>query len=425
VTTIEQDEAGSPTLSDFRLLIEDPPEGGYVDSTVPMGWCMSREAHDELIRRGAVNAQMVLVIAANRGSEAYPIWTAEEVTIVPFTAELEYISFVRPGLNRVFGMVVWEKNGDVKRLKRMIYNLGLQVDRWNGSMREYFLDAMEIDFERLHFIAQLDVDVPAEMFGSVPTGRRSNFVGKFYKGKPKNECQFFWRTVGSCIKVVPYMVVGFIVRLVQAVVLGFIGFRKTNFAAVVHPMKYGMFDVSEQVRYGHTNTWWTHDKRGEPREPYWWVLQPVSYVVLATALFAAGSIHVTKHHGKEAYVAPLWGWSWPQSLLVAVIVHAVVIVWFAAIFFLGLGAEHVVKRFKDRKMTPEKRAEEQRRRDQAEEKRKADRERAQTVFQRQLSGMVCDTSSKPVAVAALPKEKQTIHLRVKEYKTKHCKAYPR
>jgi hypothetical protein len=160
-------------------MVENPE---VKDVVIPLRWCVDRETLDELKDKGVQDPYLLLVIAQK--------YCAPEQKLVPFNQMLEYVELKRPGVNRIFATIVWNKEKGRLGLWRQYlqqkngrYNNEL-VDCWWSS--DMAFDQPEESIGK----AVLILEVPRELFAKEPHRWEKKWVNLWFENRPKNQCYF-------------------------------------------------------------------------------------------------------------------------------------------------------------------------------------------------------------------------------------------
>ena len=151
------DDVPMPVIEDFWLTTSNIE---HLDATTPVRWCLSAEARAKLVTDGAVRPMMVLITAHNRGTEEYPLWTKDNMYIVPLEAELTYVTFRAKGDNKLFAAICWHTEGELKTLRKEAHRDTYLIDRHSGRLSPKAFRSSENDITRLEFVAEHTFIVP-------------------------------------------------------------------------------------------------------------------------------------------------------------------------------------------------------------------------------------------------------------------------
>ena len=393
-----------PTLADFKFIIDQSPTG-ETEAFIPVRWCLSREAVDELAAKGAIKPQMIILVVVDKGTNNEPRWCVTYRKVVDVGTEMTYVRFNRAGNNKLVGIVAWGPDHMAFRQYAMTSNY--IVDPYSGTFNVDRHNVTSLDF-----VAEQSVNVPAGMFAKEPSGWQKALVRKFFKRREseQDECDFKGHFLTSVGLIVPYLVFGQIVRLVQLIFGLWLGVRRMNYSAVVRPFKYDILDVTDSA----SGTWWKNDREGSPRPVWWWLINPITIPVGTFGLFGVSSIHMTRNDK----VVPFIGWSLKKCFYVVVSAHLAVIllsVMIAGVIMLGSA---VINRQTPNKILVQTKKESVR-------LAKSELERKQLLIR--LEALACDTGTtrRRASFDDLPEEARTISLRFDGLKKQVCRPFQR
>lgn len=411
----------------FQLKVNIDP-GGSSEATIPVGWCPTDELTAMLVEQEIVNPQvMILVQPYNEldyGGTTATDRRYEQPTkcyVVPLAAGMQYISFSKPGNNRISAYLAYNLSGKgAWHVDAAIGAAGYdQLLAYDDTVRPGTDGELQIGTSSYSAVVMteihdhFDVLVPQEMFAKPPPRWLKDYLGKFFRSRDFDECHTKRRMLFFGWWFMPiWLVVGYLLRTVTLAVGAWLGLRDMHIRSFRHPLTYSTVDTVDTAQ----RPIWFVDKRGDALSVGRWPLNPISPVVLAFVLWVVGSIPI--HHPKRPLTHWL-AWGWMKCLAIAVGVHLVPL----AVAALVLGVMAVMAALSG---TPLKRSLDNRKLKRQEAKRleqEVEHEARLQNLQRQLEMMSCDKTSPKVAVESLPKEKQVLKLKVQRYKTKHCRPY--
>lgn len=406
---------------------------GISEANIPVRWCVGPELLELMDQWRVVNPFLLIIVRPYRvegehdGQEVrlYDSETARYV--VPLTQELQYVSFSRPGNNSIFATIVWGNEGEPAwYLKRAMSDDGSAhhlLDRYgnfNTVDRSYRNSVAHGDRTPTYYISnvlyetndELTVVVPSEMFAKEPPQWLKSYVGKFVGGKAFDQCHFRRRAMFAVPFGVIYFPVAYLLRISQLVLGLAAGWRRMHVRSFLHPITYGIDDVTGDVR-GRRDSIWLYDKHRNPLPGYRQVLNPITPLLLALIIFGLGSIHVTRGE----HIESLLGLSWWASLAVSLAVHAVPFVLAGVGFVVGAGFTAIAG-------TPDVERKYKKRQQKADQKH-ARLEAKRQATEQALEAMVCRSAAREASVDALPKQKQTIRLKLQATKHRACRPFAR
>jgi hypothetical protein len=335
----------SDTLTDTVGTIEIAPRQTIMrDSTLEIGWCLNKRLADELIRQGAVKPMLLITVLKVRSDSAdeYPYETVRY--LVPLALGRTFVSFSRSGLHRVMATIVWNKSGDEKALRATFMARISQV-QYKVEITGYGAQELYSYFQTEHpndghFNAQarFDVEVPNGVHAKDPPEWWSQFMLKFFRNDPFDQCESRKRFLLFGWYALPlFLLTTTPLRLIIAAVRLFFGVQKTKWWAIIRPFKYRVSDIAVGPQYSR---WFckseTYRRKGgfvHVRQPLWRMfVNPPVQVTLWMLVFVVASFKETKDSGELAKTEPWLGYGLWKSLIVAVSLQIAVV---AVIFALA------------------------------------------------------------------------------------------
>jgi hypothetical protein len=291
----------SDTLTRPTGIIElKPLENNVRDSTVQIGWCLSKQLTDELAQMGAVRPMLLITVVNIRQGKYHTDSTETTRHLVPLALGQTFVSFSRAGLNRVFATIVWSRAGDEKALRR-IYLARESSMAYETNIVGYNAERIYDKFSvaephdgRHPAVASFDVDVPNGVFARPPRQWWSLFQAKLFRDKPFDQChsrkRFLW--VGWWL--VPlFLLTTLPVRIIWVIIRLFLGIMPTDIKAAVRPFRYRVRDIAGPDKY---SVWFC--KKEKVREdgklvhaeqPFWrWIINPPVQTVLWLGVYDLG-----------------------------------------------------------------------------------------------------------------------------------------
>jgi hypothetical protein len=383
------------------------------DAVIPIRWCLSKKELKRLEECGAKNPHLLLItVYKNREIDRY---------LIPLSQMLAYVQFRRPGKNRIFATVVWERYGKVDKLKKSFLARGSRGFYMQGVLDYEGNFFPSFDCPRLEQEVEMNVMVPNELFAKEPPAWEKWWVNLWFETKPRDQCQFRRRRM-LAYSVQPLAILLFVIaitifRALAAGALLLFGKRGVDFDAVMHPFKYGSVDVWCDVK----TSVFLENVKGESRPWSLVLFMPVFFLGFLAALIGVRFIFPSLVSGFTLY----W-WHYP---LVALMIWMGIIVAIHLLFafFLILCSlfrltprkfKDSIKKFWEGRIEAIRESAEKKEL-KAKEKRRRKQEEQRIELQELL---VCNGDFTP-ELSALPKNKQTIYLRFQNLKAKVCKPF--
>jgi hypothetical protein len=390
------------------------------DPVLAVRWCLDRSETQKLKEQEARNMHILFVIVYEGG-------TREDRLLVPLQQAMTYLNFRRPGNHTVFAAVVWnsfDKQGLSTRL----------LDR--SSSREYDTIVMNRDrsefrsvdwFENNHApnrmladTAEIDVIVPREHFPKEPPKWLKQLVNAGHGYPPVDQCDFRRRMLGVPFKVpffAAWAIITTLIRFLIVVTLLFLGMRRINFAAVIHPWQDEIPNVFERVHIG--NSWFNRDSKGSYRSRWYFFLRPIFWLVIFGILTL---IKIRLHMSYWALIVA--GWSAAINFTIATwnfLLRLVGKLWKAvAVVAVGITILTFTLRYV-RKILAKKRREKELLWQSTDFQEQLRLQRMQS-YDDLYKLLACKPTITP-ALSDLPPERQTLRLRYLDLKAKVCRPF--
>lgn len=392
---------------------------GQVDSTIPISWCVSKQLVQQLKDMGFDRPHLLLVVRSKEtttlAGETIDRYQDTGYYVAPLTQEMMFVNFGRPGNNEVVPVVVnVEDQADAKTLDTLrhtrsssstILDEDGRTDSWRMPFNAARLPQVATNFT-------LEVNVPKEMFAREPRPATKAFVGRFFHGKGDDQCGFRRRLIASSLAVVPFVILGNVLKVVLLLVALVLTKREYNLRHLLHPYSGSVTGVIDDTD-NDTLFWW-QDKRGRKRPWPFFVFNHLVLFALPAVVYAAFHLTDSKTHKQWSYK----GW-WDTFFLIGGWYVAIALL-VALVAGLGLLVGMLTNTEKARQRRLERKEQQYRAQQTAEQRR-------QEQVLRELNAMVCSTSSlnRSPSLQALPANKRTVTLRFYDLKTKVCKPFAR
>lgn len=376
------------TLPDARL--------PRVEANLPLRWCLTPEAAQELREKRVVNPHVLIVVASG----------GREVSrgLVPLLDQMEYVQFHRAGENIVYATVVWNSSGYDDKLEKAFlrrndrgrYEQDVLSKTGNG-LRSWFDGA-----ERLGGTTEFVVDVPAEMFAKRSRWLETYLSFWFRKSETIHTCHTRKRALITLPLFWLAALVIFVntsIKLVAVAILLLFGKRRIGYHALWQPKTWPK-ETWQRV----TTSVWVTKRDGDPRSKFFIGFNPAT-VVLALLAFVV-------------IVLVFWGMDRPLGVsLVSLWIIVLVVVGTPIVLGLIFTLPDVI-------LVPSEWS--QARKNQRNKRRRQEeavlRQRLKEKFEEELAALACD-GPRPAEVRALPKERQTLYLRFQSIRARVCRPY--
>ena len=390
--------------SELIRLFADNPEAA--DATLGIRWCFDRKLYLELQKQKALNPYLLITV-----SREFPY--RQEVCgarrLIPLKEAMAFLAFYHPGLHRIWATIVWESNGDVKRLKRLFLAkngidycqmlLGSSGKLYAGP---FFSDCNAV--VRTLGKGILDVDIDERFFAKEPPQWLWRWANFWFETKPRDECQFRKRCILAFTLQPPIILVGVIFKMLLGLFLAvflkvFIGIRGINFSPVIHPCNSFFDDIWPPDQKSSV---FLSNKKGDARP---WFLFPLMPIVPAAVL---GILALFNSWMRLPF--------WRLVAIDAAVIGAISFLFFVC-WLVKLSLQ---------KMWPGLNAW------LDEECQKAEKEKSQRlaenitkVYERNLQPLVCRGQPLKPDIKALPPNRVSVRLRFDDLKRKVCRPFRR
>lgn len=443
-------EALAEQTEGIQLFI-DQDDSGQVDSVVPVRWCISKELASQL-QEADVQYPFMLLVITNGSNEMGRY-------VVPLMREMTYIRFSRPGINMVHATVVWKNNNtrssdlpnrkllDTRDRANVIISYRLGYDALLAqrevidamipetdiigeieelqARRAKIIELLNEEFNKPYDSARLyesidgvnrstqettlRVDVPAVMFAKEPP-RIMKWFGTRYPIWNKaavDQCHLRRRaliTAATLPIVAPFVLLvalfATVINFSAATVLLVSGRRGIDFRPLRHPLTYAPAyawdELGPSVWFMKKNTISYLDDDNVPRHAT--IYSRRSVVIRGINPFTVGIAVIGGCIISVLLNSLLWILACVGALLMGVLLATLFIRFFPDSWW-------------------------ERRKQRRKERQKAKMAELRAKRTEQLQQLACNTLPRPVNVAALPPEQQTIRLRFNQLKAKVCKPY--
>ncbi len=181
----------------IELALQGYDGGRFIEhSSVLATWCISAALAAKVKEKtmGGKTVQLLL-IQGHDSSSVGGFWYTERRQLIDLAAPMVHLSFNRPGLHRVFALIVWaDTPNDLVNLylstsgsrykTTVVSNEGISI-----SLEEK-PDARYSDERKIHFFGSgyIQAELPKTLFASPPWDW--NWVNWMFSSKPRDQCAF-------------------------------------------------------------------------------------------------------------------------------------------------------------------------------------------------------------------------------------------
>lgn len=438
--TDTKDEASVSSGEPFHF-ITNLSSDGEVEAAVPTMWCVQSSVTEELASRDIGTAWLLIsvlnVVHGNFGSRME--YRETNRYLVPLTQRMEYIRFSRPGLNIVIGTIVWaagdETENDIRRLflKKKEGEYVVSVAREDSPAFQTKTYYRHDDFKKKNIYASMhehctsfEVIVPSNLFGKPSPAFEKLWFAKFFRTKMVDECHRRKRRA---------LWLFFPIWLVFRTLFGgllyaatkFLGYRKSKFKPLIHPLKEDLAGMVAEVRPKHDPLRWFMTKDKHWKSPPLLLLNPLSITaVWGVIAFLANLTYGIKSH-KDYGQHYLFSMRWYESLAWSVGIHLALAIAAIAILVgimaVSLVIGWILPKEKAEERYRKKMARQAKRRNRSAENQKRKKEERISRLRGELQEMSCDAVPDTVSIGALPVRKRSFHLFLQAGKQRVCKSF--
>lgn len=427
-------------------LMVDADKRGQVDARTPVRWCVGRPMLSKLEEVGFKNPYIVIVVRhrapLSMYNEQFLVWRDTAIYACPLTQELQYINFKSAGRNDIRAFVVEMNSNTAAWLRVTRRNLG-DVDtifRDNGQLESTFARSRGNWYHTSHFDtgARVRVIVPQELFAPEPAPWRKNLVRAYGLRKGKDQCGFrkrFW-FVALPLTVIGVPLMAYVPKLFALLFYTFFG-RMPNkgfWRTAGNPLN--LTGWSKALNGFSESKWWNGEQA-----IVLGVLNPPVLLILPSIVWCIMHLPFHHYHVKgHSHHSAWYPMSWPHVVMwvdgfIAAAIAAVAVI-FGLAFLLMMVIEALAQRFPDKTDRLESFvtglvswstgwavSRKKQWRANAAKRRQERVQKARLELETELAAMTCRSEAQVVDLTALPKEKQTVHLRYNYIKTKVCRPF--
>ena len=232
----------------FELHIQDTD---VTAGAVPITWCIDKETLKTLkgMNEPLVVISIVPVVDAetNHGS-----LRTEQRYVVPLRDAMTYVSFKKPGPNRIFGFIdvtCGRGQAEKKYFERYDKRFDLNIVNFNGdAVARHINETVPSDF----ICPPVNVDVPDLAFAKEPSEFERAWVCWLIPDKGTDQCAFRRRKMFAYTIQVIIMLAKLISIMVFTLVAALIGSRGTSLKYLFHPLTYDVSGSADGLFSGGT-----------------------------------------------------------------------------------------------------------------------------------------------------------------------------
>lgn len=373
---------------------------------VPLRWCADRGTLDRLQEMKVLEPLLFISIQNKRGGELREVFRA----LVPLEQMMEYVQLNHSGKHIIRAFIVWAKGEDEVRLYNYVLSERRRGDYEyrmypsDGNFDEGRLTSMLSPGVHLHGVqAELEVHVGTEFFAPEPSTAEKRWVNLWFGNEAFDQCDFRRRRfIAYTIQPVALAIWIPWITFVRAVIGGILIFHGAPgvlFTPVFHPFRNSTDDVYNDSK---ESIFWT-DKDGNERSRFFLLLYPPFLTLFAGVLYLINLLHIWKWAGIVVGVL---------SILATLTIIGI---------FLGKGVLWLIRSIGSEKIREAI--------DAVAKVKKPAKPKLDPVAEAlkrmydELQLVACDGVPLPAKVAALPKPRQSIHLKLQALKARVCRPY--
>lgn len=388
---------------------------GHSESVVPVRWCVSKDLLDQL-KDYEVSKPHLLLSVLQKKEDGYHREVARK--LVPLDQGLEYIEFGTSGEHVLNAIIVWSRYDTFWMKDRILarsgrrYRDGAYSD--SGSFETWWLNGLSEQKHKKNqsvsylenSMAEISIVVGKEFFAKEPSALESWWVNLWYREAPFDQCEFRKRRIPAYSiqppLVLVWMIFSVLNRLVYTLFALFLGMRDIRWSPIIHPFMESKDDILTNGIKGGSSIF-MDDGHGGDKPWYIQLLFPPVVVILADIAWVINHFHV---------------WDW--AIFALAIFGTGIVLGGVLSKLLDLLVPNIKKEWNklgERVIQYEKER-------AGEEKKRADTERRfALLYEDDMKFITCTGVPLQASVAALPKERQTVHLRFQELKAKRCRPF--
>ena len=400
----------------LTLFVEN---AGHSEPVVPVRWCVSKDIL-EVLKTHGVKKPYLLLSVLQKKEHGYHREVARK--LAPLEQGLEYIEFGTSGEHVVNAIIVWAAADTFWMKDRILSRSGRKYREeaysdsgafetwWLSNLSERKYKAWQ-SVQYLGDTAEINIIIGTEFFAEEPSAIESWWVNLWYRNQPFDQCEFRRRRIVAYTVQPPlvlvWMVFSVLNRLRFLAWLLFLGNRGIKLTPIIHPFMNDKGDVCSKVISAENSVFVT-DENGEDRPWYIQLLWPPAVTVIALVAWIVNHYHV---------------WDW--TILVLTIFGVGIVLGHALFMLRDLLFKDAVDEGTNKYRLEREREQAHFLKKQAaeEKKRVAEEKRLTLLYEGDMQFVACTGAPLTASVAALPKERRTVHLRFHELKAKVCRPF--
>lgn len=316
--------------SDFEIKLTEMK----IDASgaIPITWCLSKKAVEWL--QGSPKAWVMFVSTATSPSGRNAEWRG----YAPISDMMAYITFLRPGTNKIIARITKDKDA-VKlwmsrvdgRWSREVVDYPThdvdskeEVEKWNYTLvRSQWGWCDNKDYPSSAPFGSIQLDIPKDCFAPEPPEWEKTWVNFFWDNKAVDQCEYRKRRMLAYPwQVAPFLLVWCLRFLIAALPLT-MGCYNANWKPVYFPINHSTFDIWDHHRgrnFFYIKSW------GEPR---WGLLIPLWIWAIAISLSFGNIIipmilvSIVGAALGFALLIPILGWIFSRKVFGGVLIRLV------------------------------------------------------------------------------------------------------
>lgn len=252
------------------------PNGGSVDATMKLMWCLTPALSVTLTEAKAKNPMIVFQVSPIVDSDSEYAANTGERQIVPLDQLQNYFWFRRSGKHLITAFIVWN-NTEVEVSKKTRKELFAKDANGNfaHTVGEMFYTHVEG--------GEIEIEVSDRFFAKKPPAWLSAFVNLPYQDDPRDSCHFEKRLLMSWLTtplamafITVYVTVKVLLSLGVVAALLIAGQRNINFRPLIHPADMSYKDVYSDLG----ESVFLFDSQGKKRRGILAILYPPRLIVI-------------------------------------------------------------------------------------------------------------------------------------------------
>lgn len=363
----------------FEIHVSDNDVTG---GSIPVSWCVDKEALKFLSDHGCEDPQVVLVVAPG-DDNGYHI-KKEIRQVVPLKDMMAYVDFKVSGANKIWAFI--SVNGKYTARNRYL-------GKTNRNFDSYILntDGQSFYFEDNPLLAKpVSVDVPKEAFAAEPSNWEKAWVNHFFSDKCVDQCAFRRRRLFAYLVQPFIMFFNMLLRFLCLVGALLIGSRNMSIKPLLHPLS---VDIADGVLVISGGSYFIRHLPEDGRMPNTFT-SIVSYFVRSFFLLPLMPIILI-----PIILLAYFGLLLKIGLITLAGCVIVAVLFVIIGFIVDGGISKIISLFE------------------------AKVEGYWYLSQDEMDLLVCNGEKKPLTVSELPASKRTLRLRFRDLKSKVCRPF--